>query len=46
VQAETLGGIRFGAVFFVPDDWASGLGELNANLVSAAGHQGQLSSDN
>jgi hypothetical protein len=27
---------------FVPDDWASGLGELNANLASAAGHQGQF----
>ena len=38
VKAEAFGGVGFCAVFCIADDGAASIGEVNADLVAAAGH--------
>ena len=42
MEAEAFGWIRFRSIFFVPDDGVAGLGEVDADLVAAAGAEGEF----
>lgn len=42
VETETAGGITFGTVLFVPDNWAAQRRELNADLMAPTCFEGEF----
>ena len=42
VETEATGGVTFGTILFVSDDWATQGGELNADLMATTSFEGEF----